>query len=278
MPEIVVATFNVHAGIDGWGEPFDVVASCADLDADVLLMQETWTPAGGVGLASLVAASLGYEVHDLPLSDAMVLDAATAPGRGWGPHRGDPLHSRRLWVTDTEALRRLRHRRWGARATSGSWGIALLSRLPIRRVEVIELGRLRRDRRTRRAALLAEVELDTSSITVVGTHLAHFTHGSPLQLDRLRRRLPRPDQPAVLAGDMNFWGPPLSLALPGWRRAVRARTFPSWRAHSQIDHIFVTRPVEVISGEAMPVGNSDHWPLRARLAVDVNSAHAASSP
>lgn len=49
MPEIVVATFNVHAGIDGWGEPFDVVASCADLDADVLLMQETWTPTGGVG-------------------------------------------------------------------------------------------------------------------------------------------------------------------------------------------------------------------------------------
>jgi endonuclease/exonuclease/phosphatase family metal-dependent hydrolase len=66
---------------------------------------------------------------------------------------------------------------------------------------------------------------------------------------------------------MNFWGPPLSLALPGWRRAVRARTYPSWRPHSQTDHIFVTRAVEVISGESVAVGRSDHLPLRARLAV-----------
>jgi endonuclease/exonuclease/phosphatase family metal-dependent hydrolase len=55
--------------------------------------------------------------------------------------------------------------------------------------------------------------------------------------------------------------------LPGWRRAVRARTYPSWRAHSQIDHIFVNRAVEVISGEVRRVGNSDHWPIRARLAL-----------
>jgi len=66
---------------------------------------------------------------------------------------------------------------------------------------------------------------------------------------------------------MNFWGPPLSLALPGWRRAVRACTYPSWRAHSQVDHIFVTPAVKVISGESVAVGNSDHLPIRARLEV-----------
>jgi endonuclease/exonuclease/phosphatase family metal-dependent hydrolase len=66
---------------------------------------------------------------------------------------------------------------------------------------------------------------------------------------------------------MNFWGPPMSLALPGWRRAVRTRTYPSWRAHSQVDHIFVTRAVEVISGASVAVGKSDHLPLRARLAI-----------
>ena len=65
---------------------------------------------------------------------------------------------------------------------------------------------------------------------------------------------------------MNFWGPPV-LALPGWRRAARARTYPSWRAHSQVDHILVTRSVDVISGASVPVGRSDHLPLKARLAI-----------
>lgn len=267
MPELAVATFNLHAGINGWGTAFDVVSACADLDADVLVLEETWTSADGEGLAGTVASALGYEAHEVALSGAILLDAAAVPGQRWGPYKGDPLHARRLWVADSADVSRLRRRRWGSRAQFGTWGIAVLSRLPVRRVEVIELGRLRRDRSMRRAAVLVEVEVDTSSVTVVGTHLAHFTHGSAIHLERLRRRLPAPSEPGVLAGDMNFWGPPLSLALPGWRRAVRGRSYPSWRAHSQIDHIFVNRPVEVLSGEVVKVGNSDHWPIRARLAV-----------
>jgi endonuclease/exonuclease/phosphatase family metal-dependent hydrolase len=264
MAQLVVATYNVHAGTDGWGTPFDVVASCGRLDADVLLLQETWTPAGGEGLASLVANSLGYEAHQVCLSDAVLLESAEAVGTRWGPRY--PHRNRSLWVGGAEKLGRLHRARWGT-ARTGTWGIALLSRLPVKRVETIELGRLRRDSAERRSAVLAEIGVDGSSITVVGTHLAHFTHGSPILLERLRLRLPEPGQPAVLAGDMNFWGPPLSLGLPGWRRAVRGRTYPSWRAHSQIDHIFVTRPVEVISGAPVAVGRSDHMPLRARLAI-----------
>jgi len=267
VPRLVVATFNLHAGIDGWGTPFNVVSACAELDADVLLLQETWTPEGGEGLASLVAKSLGYEVHEHRLSDAVILEPDTRKDAGWGPYRGDPRHVRSLWVAGSEDLAGLLVRRKGMAARTGSWGIALLSRIPVARAEAIELGQLPLDRSMRRAALLAEVRVDSSLVTVVGTHLAHFTHGSPILLERLRRRLPVPSGPAVLAGDMNFWGPPLSLALPGWRRAVRARTYPSWRAHSQVDHILVTRSVEVISGGVHKVGKSDHWPLRARLEV-----------
>ncbi len=263
MPQLVVVTFNVHAGTDGWGTPFDVVNCCARLDADVLLLQETFTPEGGEGLASLVATSLGYEAHELPLSEALLLESVKVVGRRWGPR--DSRRNRSLWVGGAGDPGRCGGRLDRARA--GTWGIALLSRLPVRRVEALELGRLRRDSAERRSAILAEVEVDNCAVTVVGTHLAHFTHGSPILLERLRRKLPSAREPAVLAGDMNFWGPPLSLGLPGWRRAVKDRTYPSWRAHSQIDHIFVTRAVEVVSGGAVAVGRSDHLPLAARLAI-----------
>ncbi|MGO9964484.1 MAG: endonuclease/exonuclease/phosphatase family protein [Acidimicrobiales bacterium] len=265
MPQLVVATFNIHAGTDGWGTPFDVVASCDELDADILVLQETWTPESGEGLASQVASSLGYESHEVPLADALFLKSLAGPGKRWGPR--NPRRDRCLWVGDADELARLPRTRW-EQGRRGTWGIAVLSRLPVKGVEAIELGRLSRDPARRRAAVLAEVAVDSASLTVVGTHLAHFTHGSPILLERLRSRLPTAGQPGVLAGDMNFWGPPLSLGLPGWRRAVRARTYPSWRAHSQIDHIFVTRAVRVISGAPVAAGRSDHLALRARLAID----------
>ena len=179
-----------------------------------------------------------------------------ARGKRWGPR--NPRRYRSLWVGDAENLARLPRTRWD-QARHGTWGIALLSRLPLRGVEAFELGRLRRDPAQRRAAVIAEIAVASASITVVGTHLAHFTHGSPILLQRLRRQLPTAAQPGVLAGDMNFWGPPLSLGLPGWRRAVRARTYPSWRAHSQIDHIFVTEAVTVISAARSRLAARTTW-------------------
>ena len=269
MPELVVATFNLHAGVDGWGRPFDVVTACHELEADVLVLQETWTPEGGQGLASLVAAADDYEVHEARLSDALLFEPDPRAGaRALGPVEARATKTRRpLWVSDAKTLHRVRSRRPGTKASLGGWGIAVLSRFAVRRVETVELGRLSRDSPRLRAALFVEVDVDGTPLTVVGTHLAHFLHGSPILLDRLRRRLPAASEPAVLAGDMNFWGPPVSLALPRWRRAAHARTYPSWRAHSQIDHIFVTEPVKVLSGGSVPVGRSDHLPLRARLAL-----------
>jgi endonuclease/exonuclease/phosphatase family metal-dependent hydrolase len=266
VPELVVATFNVHAGIDGWGRPFDVVSACGELDADVLFLEENWTPEQGKSIASLVGESHGYEVHEAPLSDALLFEPSRTGSR-WGPTRHDARSIRPLFVNDALSLGRVRRRRRDTKARLGSWGIAVLSRVPVKRVETVELGRLSRDSFRLRAALFADLELEGSPLTVVGTHLAHFVHGSPLLVNRLRRRLPVTSRPGVLCGDMNFWGPPVSLALPGWRRAVRTRTYPSWRAHSQIDHILVTGAVQVLSGESVRVGRSDHLPVRARLAI-----------
>jgi endonuclease/exonuclease/phosphatase family metal-dependent hydrolase len=267
VAELLIATFNIHAGIDGWGRRYDVVAACKGLDADVLFLQENWMPDEGASLASLVARAGGYEVHEARLCDAVVFEPVAEPGRRWGPSKRDQPSARPLWVTDARTLSRVRARRDG-KAGLGGWGMAMLSRVPTSKVETLVLGQLSRDTARTRACLLAQVDIDGSELTVAGTHLAHFMDGSPKLANRLRRRLPGPDRPAVLVGDMNFWGPPVSLAFPGWRRAVGARTYPSWRAHSQIDHILVTRPVKVLSGGALHVGRSDHWPLRARVGFD----------
>lgn len=266
MPELVVASFNLHAGIDGWGRPYDAVEACEQLGADVLVLQEAWTPAGGRGLAAEVADALGYDLREHQLADGLRLEAGPGAHTSWGPRGHDPLHPRRLWIGGEEATMQRRLLRWQGRAEVGSWGIAVLSRLEVRSSEVLELGRLRRDF-TRRAALRVELDVAGRPLAVVGTHLAHFSHGSVFHLQELRRRLPAAASPAVLAGDMNFFGPPLAALLPGWRRAVRGRTWPSDRPHSQLDHVLVTRPVGVVSGEVCHLGRSDHRPVRARLAL-----------
>ena len=67
-----VASFNVHMGVDGWGRPYDLVAECAALDADILVLQEAWTPDdGSPGTAARVASELGYTVvAEAPLAHA----------------------------------------------------------------------------------------------------------------------------------------------------------------------------------------------------------------
>ncbi len=168
---------------------------------------------------------------------------------------------------DDEPVRwRLRDMDHERQASRGAWGVALLSRLPVVRSEALDLGRLRRDP-SHRGVLLAEVGVSGRRLTVLGTHFSHLTHGSLVQLSRLRAVLPPREVPAVLAGDMNLWGPPLSAMLPGWRRAVRGRTWPAWRPMAQIDHILVNPPVHVERGEVLGPGGSDHLPVRARLSI-----------
>ena len=62
--DFVAASFNVHAGVDGWGRPLRLAgASCRALDADVLVLQESWQPERGYpGWPRRSATALGYAV------------------------------------------------------------------------------------------------------------------------------------------------------------------------------------------------------------------------
>jgi len=271
VPELVVASFNVHAGVDGWGRPYDVVGACRALDADVLVLQEAWTADGGQSQAGTVANALGAWVVDVPLATGRLLGPPIGSARAvrWQP----PRRERRLpaLALDRRALapkrRDLDPGAQGRTRAHGQWGIAVLCRLPVLASRVVDLGALPLDP-ARRAAVVVDVDVAGVQVPVVATHLSHLSHGSPVHLRRVRRVLPPSSGPGVLAGDMNLWGPPLSAALPGWRRAPRGRTWPAWRPLAQLDHILVTRSVEVLGAEVVPVGGSDHLPVRARLRVE----------
>jgi len=58
MPELSVASFNAHAGMDGWGRPYDLTEACRHLDADVIVLQEIFAPLNAISQADEVAAAL----------------------------------------------------------------------------------------------------------------------------------------------------------------------------------------------------------------------------
>jgi endonuclease/exonuclease/phosphatase family metal-dependent hydrolase len=266
VPALVVASFNVHSGVDGWARPYDVVGACEQLAADVLVLLENFVPDGEEGVAGQVATRLGYEVRSAAIARARRYPPADGERRGFGP----PFWSERpfgvtvLFPTQRPVLRARRPR--NGQGTEGDWGIAVLSRLPVTRFEDVDLGQLRRDP-AHRHAILAEVDARGAPLVVAGVHMSHITHGSVAQFRRLARALPPAGVPAVLCGDLNTWGPPLRALLPGWRRAVRGRTWPAAHPIAQIDHLLVRPSVEVASTEVLRLGRSDHRAVRARLVL-----------
>ncbi|HWE69925.1 MAG TPA: endonuclease/exonuclease/phosphatase family protein [Acidimicrobiales bacterium] len=262
---LTVATFNVHCGVDGWGRPFDVVAECAALDADVLVMQESWTPAGGgPSTAAVVGLELGYQVHEEELATGRIFPPHPAANHRWGPR---PRMASVVFRLDHPRQRRENFDRLHPTFSLGTFGLAVLTRVPVRHREIIPLGQLKTDA-SRRLAIATTVPVGDGAMTVIGTHMSHLLQRSPIQYRRLRASLPDPGNvAAVLTGDMNMWGPPLSVFFRGWRRVIRGRTWPAFRPHSQLDHQLVTRSVSVIDARIGGRTGSDHLPVRATLAL-----------
>jgi endonuclease/exonuclease/phosphatase family metal-dependent hydrolase len=229
---ITLASLNLHGGMTARGEPFDVAEACHRLKADVITLQEAWRPDAQPDLVTTVAAELGAQVR----------------------HRGLARNTSRALLgvgTDTG---------------SGTWGLAVLSQLPVTGYQEIELGRAPGDRISRAAQVVTLSTPGGAALRVVNTHLTHrFT--SPVQLMLLTRRLAGgPEVATVIAGDLNMPRPG-TLAAPRFRATVRGRTYPAGRPWIQLDHLLVCGPVRVSGAEvADPVG-SDHLPIRAGLSV-----------
>jgi endonuclease/exonuclease/phosphatase family metal-dependent hydrolase len=274
---LTVANFNLHAGVDGWGRPFDPVTACRELGTDVIVLEESFTSSepgapDEVGQAEQIAAALGYAIVTCALAEGRRARPDPAANDRWMPRQGLRsgknalfFDSERPYSGEVSASTRF------TGAELGSWGIAVLTRhgLTVDDSRILHLPRLTRDR-VRRAAIVVDLTVEGHPISIVGTHMSHLQFGSHRHYAALKRRLrlpgeARPD--AVLLGDMNLWGPPVRIFLPEWHRAVKGATWPSGSPHSQIDHILVRGAFEIVSGEVCADAGSDHRPVRAELAL-----------
>jgi endonuclease/exonuclease/phosphatase family metal-dependent hydrolase len=268
---LTVANFNVHAGVDGWGRPFDPVAVCASFDADVIVLEESWTndaDGPGTGQAEQIAAALDYRVATCTLARGRRARPHPEATAHWMPRLGFRPNRRSLYVSNIRSLpeAELAAPRY-AEAEPGSWGIAVLTRsaLKVEDTRTLHLPELGRDR-VHRAALVVDLTAEGVPLSVIGTHMSHLQYGSHRHYAALKSRLRTEARPnAVLLGDMNLWGPPVRVFLPNWHRAVKGRTWPAWNPHSQIDHILVRGALGIGSGEVLAAAGSDHRPVRAEL-------------
>ncbi len=199
--------------------------------------QEVWRPDGEASIAEEVADQLGYKLHHLWTGRAVVEPRCHIVGRTDAP------------------------------VGTGDWGQALLTRVPRGPVTDHRLEGFLFDPNDR-AVMTTTVELDGRTLTVSASHFPHLEHISPLLRWRLRGVLPDPHLPAVLMGDFNMWRWVTRFILPGWRDTVRGATWPSPRPVFQIDHLLATSPVAVTDAEVVAAGESDHLPIRARVALE----------
>jgi len=255
-----VATFNLLHGrspADDRVRADRLAAAVREIDADVLALQEVDRDQPRSDRLDLTAVA----AEAMEAVDARFVPALTGLPGSWRAAGGNEP------------------------ADSPGYGIALLSRRPVRSWRVVRLpalpvrvpfrvvgGRPVLVRDEPRAAVVAEIDDgDTDRdgpITVAGTHLSYLPGWNLVQLRRLTAQLG--DGPLVLLGDLNLRLLAARLAT-GMTPLARGRTFPAHDPRAQIDHVLgraveATGPARV---HALPL--SDH---RA-LSVDVRRSGPA---
>lgn len=254
-------TYNMHAGVDGYGRATTVLDVIDGYRPDLLFAQEVWRGEREDQFAEIERrCGLVGTFVQLGVGDR-VTDATG--GRGWQSPWALLAGEEGLFFDERRALTRHQHHRRAAATDpeAGAWGMALFTNRVVEDVHVEYLRQLRRDK-VRRAFIVASLRDGERSLYAVGVHGAHLSHGSLLQFRHVAARLDELSaaRPVIIGGDFNCWRPLLRVALPGWTSGVRAKTWPAWRPHSQIDHLLLRGAWEVTHREAGR-GPSDHRPL-----------------
>ena len=262
---MLVATSNIHAGVDGYGRRTGALDATLDLGADLLFVQELFV--GAEDQAAAIEAA-GYQRVAYESLATCTRFTNASGGKGWEPPLGLLSGDQGLYFDANRSLspRRVAERDARQGGQVGQWGVGLFTRHEILSVELLPVRQLRRDK-TGRTVIVAHLRNEVGrEYRAVAIHGAHLSHGSLPQYREIARELNTHDPltPTILAGDFNCWRPLLRMVLPKWRSGVRARTWPAWMPHSQIDHILLRGPWRVSEARAVRTG-SDHRALVAQL-------------
>ncbi len=248
MVRLRVLSWNVHWGVAHVrgrprNEPFDPLAELGDAvlgATDVAVFPEAWRAHDGRSFLD------GLAEHGL--TNLVETDFTTLRISGAGRRRIDE-------------------------PGEGWWRLAVATRHPIVSDRELPLARTIADAMPRRHARSVRLAIGGKEVDVTAFHVSSkLWFAAPLvQLRSLARvmeaaRVDGRDRPAVAVGDGNMWRTCLPIAMPGWRSTTKGATFPSWRPHSQIDHILVRGSVDAVAGTVLPYSpTSDHRAISADL-------------
>jgi endonuclease/exonuclease/phosphatase family metal-dependent hydrolase len=257
-----LVTFNLLSGRAMGAEAADpdaLRAAVQGLDADVLALQEVdrhQARSGGVDQTALVADAMGAEHW------RFVPALVGTPGGTW----------RAAGRADEEVDGRGSHE-------PAAYGIALVSRLPVRSWRVVRLRpaplmgplvvrdlqerrRLIWVRDEPRTAVVAVIEGPSGPMTVANTHLSFVPKWNTAQLRRLVSALADEPRPHVLVGDLNMpRGLPRALCRE-FRMLAHERTWPAGHPRVQLDHVLGRGDLpDVERAYAVQLPLSDHRAL-----------------
>ncbi len=118
-----------------------------------------------------------------------------------------------------------------------------------------------------RVALSATLDVGGRAVRVTTTHLSYLPWRGVAQLRAAASAAADGAEPAVLVGDLNLPVWPVRLALPTWRHAGGAPTYPAWNPRVQVDQLLVRGAIAVREVTAGARTTSDHLPLVATLTL-----------
>ena len=167
-----------------------------------------------------------------------------------------------------------------------SYGIALATNWPIKKLYVKKLGRsivgmpllIPKDngkgvrfiyvKDEPRVALIAELE---NGYTIATTHLSFVPGVNVFQLNKLSSYLKKLPGLALLTGDLNL---PANLPskLSGFKSLISQATYPSWKPKIQFDYIMLRKSeIKSVSSikpiKSTATGISDHTPIGVEIQI-----------